>query len=670
MSGREASSTAAARSLARGAAGMPLDLPAFHRFLQHITVPTRDYGLISPWPLFGTQSWMEREVLRGLEDDIHEFVILKGGRQIGGSTDWDALTLFYLQSHAGLVGSMVSDDDSNRDYRRLLMLDMLASLPVEYRWRVDVNNQGHLKWSKPNTSRLIFAAAGKRKDSNLVRSKGINFAYNDELGSWFDDRAYFSLHASYSQKHPQRLYGCISTARGIGTVFHDVWKAAKTARTQRAIFIAWWMHRDNRIERTQRALWAAYGEADRTAEERLWIEIVRRRYGIAIEQEQVAWYRWKLAEECLGDEAFMAQEYSCLPEESFQAFGDKFISAKTVRVLRLGLTTVPLPDGYDYLWAASLDETPCVAVPNSESAMVVPEESSGQLDALQRQDETAHSESLISTSGMVPDERSGRVALAPSETPPVEFPDDERVDPEAPLLVWQEPEKDGVYIVAAHPWGSSDPDATMFVCQVWRAPRDQLVQCAEYATEAGLMYQFAWVCLHLAGAYRGIAGGAYFILEQAATGLQIQREIEYVQERRYGLSPAAQTDLRDVLGSVQHYLFTRPGSFRPNPLMQWQTTPTYRPMLIYAMQDEVERGHVDVRSRALIDELAMLRRGERGNNDDVAGGGNRSAARAMTLAMAVEYWRKSVAADLPYLIGERVEVKDEPRDVGQQLVAA
>lgn len=621
---------------------MALDRAAFHRFLQHITVPTRDYGLISPWPLFGTQEWMEREILRGLEDDIHEFVILKGGRQIGGSTYWDALTLWYLQSHTGLVGSMVSDDESNRDYRRLIMLDMLASLPVEYRWRVDVNNQGHLKWSKPNNSRLIFAAAGKRKDSNLGRSKGINFAYNDELGSWFDDRAYFSLHASYSQKHPQRLYGCVSTARGIGTVFHEVWKAAKKAKTQRAIFVSWWMHRDNRIERTQRALWSAYGEPERTAEERLWIHVIARRYGVEIEQEQLAWHRWKLVEECLGDEAFLAQEYACLPEEAFQSFGDKFISPRTVRVLRLGLDTVSPPDGYNYLWAASLDETKCVQIDaNSESAML-PEETSGEL-LPSGVDETAHSES----------------------SDPL---DEEHVDPDAPLLVWEEPKPEGVYIVAAHPWGSSDPDATQFVCQVWRCWPDKLVQCAEYASAEGLMYQFAWVCLHLAGAYRGLPGGAYFILEQAATGLQVQREIEFVQERRYGLSLAAKDDLRDVLGSVQHYLFTRPGSFRPNPLMQWQTSPAFRPMLIYAMQDEVERGHVDVRSRALIDELASLRRGERGDNDDVAGGRGKSAARAMTLAMSVEYWRKSVMTDLPYFVGQQTPKPEPPKEVREVLV--
>src|SRR5262249_5848844 len=156
-------------------------------------------------------------------------------------------------------------------------------------------------------------------------SRGINFLHADEVGSWQDDQAVAALRAAFSKKHPQRLYVWNSTARGIGSVFHQMWQTAEQATAQRAIFLAWWPREDFTIAKADKRLWKTYGTRERSPSERLWIDAVKRRYKVTITDEQLAWYRWTLAETMMGDETMMSQEYGCLPDDCFVAFGEHFI---------------------------------------------------------------------------------------------------------------------------------------------------------------------------------------------------------------------------------------------------------------------------------------------------------------------------------------------------------
>lgn len=425
---------------------MPSPLDGFLDFTPYVQIPSRDAGVMPFTPLFGTQEYLHACLCEGLAEGVHDFICLKGGRQIGGTTYCDALCLWYLQKHAGMVGMYVSDDDENRDYRRDIVVGMLDTLPKSHRQPTRMNNRFQLAWLDNRAtgyrgSRLIFGAAGKRSGSNLGRSKGINFNINDEVGSWVDQAAHSALRASRSKQHPLRLYIDVSTARGVGSVFHDIWKTAEKAVAQRAIFLAWWRHRGYALNPDdpspdKRALWKRYASAPPTREENQWALEVTRRYGVKITRGQLAWYRWQLVEEFMGDEQMLAQEYGVLPEECFQAFGDKFISPVAVRRMRQALLDVPEPTRWRYEWADVITEAECVRVE----------------------------------------------------------------DAKAPMRVWSEPVKEGAYVVAAHPWGSSSANARQFVVQVWRGYPDRLIQVAEYVASEGAMYQFAWVCLNFCGA--------------------------------------------------------------------------------------------------------------------------------------------------------------------------
>ena len=61
----------------------------------HLTIPSRELGRIKLTKLYGTAEYVLQEVTRGFEDGIHDFTILKGGRQIAGTTTADVISLFW-----------------------------------------------------------------------------------------------------------------------------------------------------------------------------------------------------------------------------------------------------------------------------------------------------------------------------------------------------------------------------------------------------------------------------------------------------------------------------------------------------------------------------------------------------------------------------------------------
>lgn len=582
-----------------------LDLPAFEDFCGRVSIPSRDAGLV-PLVLNGPQRLWAREVAAGLERGVHNFVTLKGARQIGGTTIADAMALWWLQSNAGTQGIMVSDDEDNRDYRRDVMLEMNGSLPREYRLPLAVNNKNLGRW--PNGSRLSFRHAGKRTGSNLGRSRGMSFAHLDELGSWPDQGAISALNASFSQVNPMRLYLSNSTARGIGTPFHEMWKTAEKAVTQRPVFLTWWMHEGYVITEAQAELWDRYADPELSDDETLWTGEVLRRYGVTITLAQLAWYRWQLVEQFYGDEVLLAQEFACLPEDAFQAFGEKFISPALIRRLRLSLGAAPTPTGLRYTFRETLDDTAA----------------------------------------------QGLHAADPTD---------------APLVIWEEPEKDGVYLVSGHPAYSSSESAGDYVAHVYRIWPDKMRLVARYHTETGAMYQFAWVLLHLCGAYRGLLP-AYFILEVGATGYRVLEEIQLLERYGYGLSARAKHgDIQDLLGSVRHYFYYRPDSpFSRSTAQEWKTGPNNRPWLLHGLRDTLTRNQLEVWSVEMLDGFAAMRQGATGNADVIEGGGGRSDADAICAALAVECWLRTAMPDLAGLVAPKDIRPDDPPNAESRMV--
>lgn len=588
---------------------MILDLDALRDYAANVTTPTREEGVIKISRLLGTQEHLYREIARGLEDGIHSFYILKGGRQVGGSTGCDILGLQWLQTHLGMVGQVISDDQPNMRYRRKVLRQILRALPKPYRFPTNADNADFLELYDPTDetqmSTLLFDYAGVREGSNLGRSKGLNFLYADEVGSWQDEKAVDALKAALAERYPYRLFLWISTARGYN-VWHDLWHGAEHSVTTRRIFLAWWMHDGYSVPDQSDPRWDRYG-GRLTSDEKMILREVKRTYAVEITPAQWVWYRWKRDDEFGGDEKMMRQEFGSIPEECFQSFGNNFIEPEVVTEMKLEAKRGGLGETHRYTFGPTFDT---MAIHQA------------------------------------------------------------RAD-KATLHYWTPPDPYGAYIVAGHASGSSSPEATTWVAQVWQAWPDHLKLVAEYASETGTTQEFTWILIHLAGYYRD-PYLPYIVNEAQGPGRAVEKHLQLFREQGFGLSHGARAaGIHDVMGAYRHYFWSRPDHLGgKSPTLDLQTNATERPFFLHMVNDVLMRRQATIPSRPLVESLARLRQGEHGDNDQIAGGGGQSDAHAMCMVLAVRCWQDQAMYDLERTIPKKHAVPSAPTHMGEVLTNA
>jgi hypothetical protein len=329
---------------------MSFNLAQFYKFCSELKIETKEHGLRKMDRLLGTQTYIMDEIAKGLQDDIHFFVILKG-RQLGITTISLALDLYWHFVHPGLQGTLTTDTEENRDMFRSTLSMYIDGLPREYKVPVIAHNRNHI--SLKNRSRLFYQVAGLRSKGSLGRGKAITYLHGTETSSWGDEEGLASLLASLAETNPQRLYLFESTARGFN-MFHDMYVTAKKARTQRAIFCGWWRNELYSVE-AETDVYKVYWDGKLTGEEKEWVKDIKKLYGVEINSRQMAWWRWKL-HEGIKDDALMYQEFPPTEDYAFVMTGTSFFSnsrctdaAKKSRALH--------PECFRYAFGAMFQDT-------------------------------------------------------------------------------------------------------------------------------------------------------------------------------------------------------------------------------------------------------------------------------------------------------------------------
>jgi hypothetical protein len=346
---------------------MKFDLQQFYRFCQQLKIETKESGLKRMDHLLGTQTYVMDEIAKGLEDDIHFFVILKG-RQLGITTISLALDLYWHFINPGLQGTLTTDTEENRDMFRSTLAMYMDGLPKEYKIPALAHNRNQL--SLKNRSRLFYQVAGLRAKGSLGRGKAITYLHGTETSSWGDEEGLASLLASLAETNPLRLYMFESTARGFN-MFHDMYTTAKRARTQRAIFCGWWRNEFYSVE-AENPIYKVYWDGKLTSEEKEWVKEIKKLYGVEINSRQIAWWRWKL-NEGIKDDALMYQEFPPTEDYAFIMSGSSFFSnsrcteaAKESKLLK--------PDGYRYVMGYNFQDTEVMKSSEKLSTLKVWEE--------------------------------------------------------------------------------------------------------------------------------------------------------------------------------------------------------------------------------------------------------------------------------------------------------
>ena len=297
---------------------MKFNLQQFYKFCAQLKVETKEHGLKKMDTLLGTQTYVMDEITKGLDEDIHFFVILKG-RQLGITTISLALDLYWQFVNPGWQGTLVSDTEENRDMFRSTLAMYMDGLPKEYKIPLMAHNRNQLVLK--NRSRIFYQIAGNK--SRLGQGKAITYMHGTETASWGNEEGLASLIASLAETNPNRLYMFESTAQGFN-MFHDMYMTAKKARTQRAIFCGWWRNQFYSAD-PESSVYKTYWDGKLTPEEKEWTKDIRKLYNIEINSRQMAWWRWKMYEG-IKDEALMMQEFPPTEDYAFVMTGTSFFS--------------------------------------------------------------------------------------------------------------------------------------------------------------------------------------------------------------------------------------------------------------------------------------------------------------------------------------------------------
>ena len=327
---------------------MKFDLQHFYKFCSELKIETKEEGLKKMGNLLGTQKYVMEEIQKGLADDIHFFVILKG-RQLGITTVSLALDLYWQFTHPGWQGTLVADSEENRDMFRSTLAMYMDGLPKEYKIPLIAHNRNQMVLK--NRSRIFYQIAGNK--SRLGQGKAITYLHGTETASWGNEEGLASLIASLAEKNPERLYMFESTAQGFN-MFHDMYKVAKSAKTQRAIFCGWWRNEYYSVDASSN-IYKVYWDGRLTPEEKEWTKDIKKLYGIEINSRQMAWWRWKLSEG-IKDESLMYQEFPPTEDYAFVMTGTSFFShsrcTDSAKVAKK-----QLPDFYRYVFGQSFQDT-------------------------------------------------------------------------------------------------------------------------------------------------------------------------------------------------------------------------------------------------------------------------------------------------------------------------
>ena len=411
---------------------------AFVNYAKRLKIDSKEEGVRPLFPLLGTQRYVLGEILTGLEEGVHNFVILKG-RQQGITTVLSGLDLWWCCRYPGTMASLIADNESNRDKFKDTIQTYIESLPPQYKPPGGVKAHNRSMLALGNRSRIIYQIAGTKTNlkgtGGTTRGKGLSYVHGTECSSWANQTMLASLMASLAEKNPQRLYAFESTALGYNN-FYDMWDTAKRAVTQKAIFSGWWRH-EGYAAPEESKIFQVYGDPNLSGEEREWVRAIKKMYGYDITPHQLAWWRYQLEEIFSGDETMLTQEHPPTEEHAFVLSGSQFFHGGVISDI--------------YKWARQYK-------PSYMRYMYG--------------DEFVHTKLLDS-------HPKG-----------------------ASLLVWEQPVEGATYVISGDPAYGSSEWADNFCVQVFRCYADELEQVAEFCTTDCQPYQFAWVICHLAGAYK------------------------------------------------------------------------------------------------------------------------------------------------------------------------
>lgn len=496
--------------------------------------------------LWNSQRRILDELATGMDQGIRRFYVLKS-RQLGSTTVFVILALFWLAMHPKMKGALVVDQEKTRDDFREVIRNIIESIPEEYgAIRIKKGGDNKVFMTFTNGSQLNFLVAGTSGSKEAWgESSGYAFVLLTEIANYGSEAGLANFEEAMSDDNPDRLYVYESTAKGYNH-WRQRWLAARDdPYTTRCIFVGWWSKELNVIK-TGDPRFIIFGMPPPDERERELIHLVKERYGHEITPEQLAWIRFRMSK--AASESSVNQNQPWVEEQAFVLSGRSYFQTRLVANDLDRMTATPYR-GYRFwlgadFWSASIEHL----------------------------------------------QGEGRRK-------------------EIELRIWQEPMPEGRYVIGCDPAGGSDEKNDRHAISVWRCYADKLIQVAEYADNIAETRHCAWVLAYLAGIYRNCQiilelGGGYG--KAVMVELEHLRELLRADLNR-GRQGPNKRDWSDFLDNARWYIYRRPDSPAANGyIVNFQTTGDLKRQVFSEFRDSHINRYAVINSRPMLEEMMTI----------------------------------------------------------------
>jgi len=305
------------------------------RIVENCRVKSRDMpgsldGMGAKIELWGSQLRFLDNLAQGMDEGVRIFLALKS-RQLGITTICLIIDVAWCAMHPGIGAALVVHNGEAKEKMRKQVQDVVASFPPSFfgsafAIKKGQNNRDYMGFT--NGSQLNFVVAGEKDAEKETFGDGSGYAlvHFTEVALYGSPKALASFEQSISTKHPNRLVIYESRAAGFNH-YRQMWvNAGRDYMTIRRMFIGWWSRADQIIPQSDRRF-PIYGLRRPDGEESELMNEVFHRYQHTITPEQLAWYRWKSADEKMTREIMHAQQ-PWTENQAFVAAGYSFFANK------------------------------------------------------------------------------------------------------------------------------------------------------------------------------------------------------------------------------------------------------------------------------------------------------------------------------------------------------
>jgi hypothetical protein len=410
-----------------------------------------------------------------------------------------------------------------------------------------------------------------------------------ELCSYDNEEGLISFKRSLSDSNPDRLYIYESTARGYN-MWESMWRNARAdANHCVCIFIGWWAHDGQRIEKGTKD-WELYGVQPQTEEEQRKIASVKELYDFDIQPEQLAWYR-KLVDPAARDDGdldagfegsnLQKQEDPWDEDEAFQQTGSVFFSGEKLK------------DQTDKF--VSRKFTPYMFLGGTEF--------------------------------------SDMKVYKAENTRNIE------------LKIWEPPQPESVYVFGIDPAFGENEHNDRSAIQIFRCYADGIDQVGEYAYPLVSTKHLAHI---LAGTMAWYGNEpmseVHYILEIQGPGGAVLQELKSLKfQIENGYAPLEEQGIRNIFRNVKQYIYARPDSLSGGgSVWHWKTQVQSKVMILEELRGFVGNSQMRIRSHDLIEEMKTIAR----DGDSIAAEGDMKDDRVLAAAMAAHYWDSRIRRNL------------------------